>query len=249
MGNQLQCSNYYCQPVVLKPDWISESCWSINHKFVINEEVSSQKICLDKPYSIDRGVIHFCGKNSFKFLCSKECSLTFGDFENLHIPIYLSGKLHSLSKNHWKINILFGFNSISLDDCSTLLNSNNSMKSISSSFIGIQLDFQKKKYLLSHSFDKKVIKTVWNNSHSIYFPVKIEKIFEKNGISLTDLNFFEIKEQILMNRENIYSETYETSLLSEIKPDQKIYIHIYVEFDKRRTNFFTGEESIDLAIE
>lgn len=246
MGNHLQCSNYYCQSVVLKPDWISENCWSINHKFVGEKGF---KVVSEKPYVIDRGVIHFSGKHSFKFLCSKECSLTYGDFENIHIPIYLSGKLHILSKNHWKINILFGFNNISLDDCSLLLNSENKMNSLSSSFIGIQLDFLKKKYYLSHSFDKKTVKTKWDNNHSIYFPLKIERIFEKNGFPLTELNFFEIKEQILMNRENIYSETYQTSLISDIKTDQKIYIHIYVDFDKGRNNFFTGEENIDLAIE
>ncbi len=256
MGNHLQCSNYYCQSVILKPDWISESCWSISYKYLDNESEnnSSIKPYSVKPYSIDRGVIHFDGKKSYRFLCSKECSLTYENFENIHIPIYISGKMHSLSKNNWKMYIFIGFKNMSLND----FESQNSINNIKKSFIGIQLEHFKKKCLLTHSFDNTIHKWSWDNKHAVYFPIRVEKIVDDNefspvhknsGVDFENGTNFEIKEQILLNRENIHSETYGFSLHETIKPEQKVYIHICVEFDKGRTNFFTGEEFLELAIE
>ncbi len=258
MGNHLQCSNYYCQSVVLKPDWISENCWTINYKYFAdgcedgsenNSILKTDKdVCL-KPYSIDRGVIHFDGKKSFLFLCSKECSLTYENFENIHIPIYISGKMNSLSKNNWKLNIFVGFKNICLSD----FESKDSLNNFKNSFIGIQLEHLKKKCFLSHSFNNTIQKWSWDNKHSIYFPIRIEKMDDSDEFSLgykkEGTNVFEIKEQILLNRENIHSETYGVSLKEIIKPEQKLYIHISVEFEKGRTNFFTGEEFLELAIE
>ena len=43
--NNFICENYYCQSVSFKPEWFSETTWTINY------------VCNKKPYIIDKGIL------------------------------------------------------------------------------------------------------------------------------------------------------------------------------------------------
>ena len=116
MGNinykNIICDNYYCQSVSFKPEWFSESSWSIDYKYnIINStandiitDISIDDIKIDdinikpninynnseKPYFIDKGILKINNVPSFDLLLSKKLLIDFNEIKYISIPILWS---------------------------------------------------------------------------------------------------------------------------------------------------------------
>ena len=115
MGNinykNIICDNYYCQSVSFKPEWFSESSWTIDYKYNIvdsrknisndntknviikdiqidDENINSNN--LQKPYFIDKGILKINNVPSFDLLLSKKLLIDFNEIKYISIPILWS---------------------------------------------------------------------------------------------------------------------------------------------------------------
>ena len=106
MGNNFVCENYYCQDIILKPEWFSENSWNITYNY-FNEKFDF------KPYIIDKGMIKLKGTPKFNLLISKKLNINLQNVENFIIPIHFNFYIEKylsmiiiLSKDELNINDL-----------------------------------------------------------------------------------------------------------------------------------------------
>lgn len=125
MGNinyqNLMCENYYCQSVSFKPEWFSETSWTIDSK--VNNKISERcgeddlEISNIKPYIINKGILIIKNTPKFDLILSKKLLLDFNEPVNFSIPINFKCCL----KNPLNIYIIFS------EDCLNLKNFNESL--------------------------------------------------------------------------------------------------------------------------
>jgi len=213
MGN-ISCQNYYCQDVSFKPEWLSENSWNIEY---INPnkdiESNSSKKCLD--YSIDKGILKINNCPSFKLLLNKKLLIDFSMTECIKIPFNFSYNILSTTS---KINIylIFSIENLSINYISNFLEKNLSKK-LSNELFYINIELEKNKIILNHSFSENIIikkKIISNNTNNITFNLenKINILYIKENMILHDIN-----EQYFIN--NIFND------------NNSIYLNLFIYSD------------------
>jgi hypothetical protein len=139
MGNNFSCDNYYCQDIILKPEWFSEKSWNISYNYF-------DEIFDFKPYNIEKGLIKLKGTPKFNLLLSKKLNIDLNDFENFIIPIHFNFFL----ENDMSIYIILSNNEININDISKIENSDD--------LFYFHISLIKKKIIIQRSYDNKNFK-------------------------------------------------------------------------------------------
>lgn len=198
MGNNFSCDNYYCQDIILKPEWFSENSWNITYNY-FDENFDF------KPYIIEKGLIILKGTPKFNLLLSKKLNINLNDFEKFIIPIHFNFFL----ENDMSIYIILSNSELNLKDISKIKNNDD--------LFYFHIFLNKKKISIQRSFDNKnfkfnKIKNNLDNYYNIELKNSDNKLFSinekmfKNNKEIFDYNSIK-----LFNNDNIYISLYITS--------------------------------------
>jgi hypothetical protein len=198
MGNNFSCDNYYCQDIILKPEWFSENSWNISYNYF-------DEIFDFKPYTIEKGLIRLKGTPKFNLLLSKKLNIDLNDFEKFIIPIHFNFFL----ENDMSIYIILSNNETNLNNIKNIENSDN--------LFYFHISLNKKKINIHRSYDNKnfkinKIKNNLDNYYNIELKNSGNKLFSinekmfKNNKEIFDYNSIK-----LFNNDNIYISLYITS--------------------------------------
>jgi hypothetical protein len=198
MGNNFSCDNYYCQDIILKPEWFSENSWNITYNY-FDENFDF------KPYTIEKGLIRLKGTPKFNLLLSKKLNINLNDFEKFIIPIHFNFFL----ENDMSIYIILSNNETNLNNIKNIENSDN--------LFYYHICLNKKKISIQRSYDNKnfkfnKIKNNLDNYYNIELKNSDNKLFSinekmfKNNKEIFDYNSIK-----LFNNDNIYLSLYITS--------------------------------------
>ena len=198
MGNNFSCDNYYCQDIILKPEWFSENSWNITYNY-FDENFDF------KPYTIEKGLIKLKGTPKFNLLLSKKLNIDLNDFEKFIIPIHFNFFL----ENEMSIYIILSNSELNLKDISKINDDNN--------LFYFHIFLNKKKISIQRSFDNKnfkfnKIKNNLDNYYNIELKNSNNKLFSinekmfKNNKEIFDYNSIK-----LFNYDDIYLSLYITS--------------------------------------
>ena len=187
--NNYVCNNYYCHSVSFKPEWLSESSWTIKYKYLINNNTNnlSKDLSVDKelfsevktkentlkdikPYNIEKGVLKI--KNSFKnnLLLSKKLLINFDELRNIIIPINFKYYLNNSSK----ISIYIIFSSNDLSNNFENNNEKDFILNMNKESFYINLILLKKSIFLSNSFDQNINKYKIKSNKIYSFTINVE---------------------------------------------------------------------------
>lgn len=200
MGNNFSCDNYYCQDIILKPEWFSENSWNITYNY-FDENFDF------KPYTIEKGLIKLKGTPKFNLLLSKKLNIDLNDFEKFIIPIHFNFFL----ENDMSIYIILSNTELNLKDISKINDDNND------NLFYFHIFLNKKKISIQRSFDNKnfkfnKIKNNLDNYYNIELKNSNNKLFSinekmfKNNKEIFDYNSIK-----LFNYDDIYLSLYITS--------------------------------------
>lgn len=217
MGNHFVCENYYCQSVSFKPDWLSENIWDISYK-CINENNDVN----EKPYTIDKGILHI--KNTFPFhiLFSKKLFIDIDNIKYLSIPIHFSYQLKK--ENNIDIFIIFSNKKITFLDIDNLKHG--------SDLFFIHMNLHKNKIFIYRSFNNTIVNK----------KIKSKKI---NSFTLTIENNFKLLlfTEKLVNIKDIYEEKYINT--HSIENYEELFLNLYI----KSKNDIKEEEFLKLNFE
>jgi hypothetical protein len=235
MGNinykNFVCDNYYCQPVSFKPEWLSESSWSITYLYENKKETTDNEtinkditeINEKKPYIIDKGILKIENTKKFYLLLIKKLLINFNEIRYLSVPINFSYTLH-----HIKIEmfIIFSNNQLILEDIYNLKETNN--------LFFINLIFLKNKIIIYRSFNDKIITK----------KIKMKKI---NSFHLTIENNFNVLLLTEKLCKNNITSIYEEKYLNMFNLDNlnDMYLSLYI----KSNNNMEDKEFIQLNFE
>jgi hypothetical protein len=200
MGNNFSCDNYYCQDIILKPEWFSENSWNITYNY-FDENFDF------KPYTIEKGLIKLKGTPKFNLLLSKKLNIDLNDFEKFIIPIHFNFFL----ENDISIYIILSNSELNLKDINKINDNNND------NLFYFHIFLNKKKISIQRSFDNKnfkfnKIKNNLDNYYNIELKNSSNKLFSinekmfKNNKEIFDYNTIK-----LFNNDDIYLSLYITS--------------------------------------
>ena len=198
MGNNFACENYYCQDIILKPEWFSENSWNITYDY-FDENFDF------KPYTIEKGLIKLKGTPKFNLMLSKKLNIDLNDFEKFMIPIHFNFYL----ENELSIYIILSNNEIVLNNISEINNNDN--------LFYFHINLNKKKISIQRSYDNKNFKfNKIKNKLDNYYNIEL-----KNN----DNNLFSVREKMFKNNKEIFDYN-SIKLFNNI--DNNIYISIYI---------------------
>ena len=215
MGNinykNIICDNYYCQSVSFKPEWFSESSWTIDYKYNIvdsrknisndntknviikdiqidDENINSNN--LEKPYFIDKGILKINNVHSFDLLLSKKLLIDFNEIKYISIPINF--KYNIDNDNEFNIYIIFSNQLL-------LLNTIDNLNNINDDYFYINLKLSKNNCLIFRSFNDNIVKKNINSKKINTFLINLEN----------NLKIILISEKLYnSNKNNIYENKY-----------------------------------------
>ena len=198
MGNNFSCDNYYCQDIILKPEWFSENSWNITYNY-FDEKFDF------KPYTIEKGLIRLKGTPKFNLLLSKKLNIDLNDFEKFIIPIHFNFFL----ENDMSIYIILSNSELNLKNISKINNNDD--------LFYFHISLNKKKISIQRSYDNKnfkfnKIKNNLDNYYNIELKNSSNKLFSinekmfKNNKEIFDYNSIK-----LFNNDDIYLSLYITS--------------------------------------
>jgi hypothetical protein len=199
MGNNFSCDNYYCQDIILKPEWFSENSWNITYNY-FDENFDF------KPYTIEKGLIRLKGTPKFNLLLSKKLNIDLNDFEKFIIPIHFNFFL----ENDISIYIILSNSEINLNDISKINNNNDNL-------FYFHISLNKKKINIQRSYDNKnfkfnKIKNNLDNYYNIEIKNSSSKLFSINEkMFKNNKEIFDYNSVKLFNSDNIYISLYITS--------------------------------------
>jgi hypothetical protein len=219
--NNFICENYYCQSVSFKPEWFSETTWTINY------------VCNKKPYIIDKGILKIVEATPSQIMLSKKLLINFNEIRNISIPIIFKYNLLKLDSNNIDIFILFSNRILNIDDMNNLNNLNkqkddNEDSLLPSSLFYIHLNLLKNIVYINHSFDTKIVKKKIKSKKANIYDITLENNFEM--LLLTEKISKSNEEKYIIN----YSFT----------EDKEYYLNIFV-----KNNGIKKKEFIELAFE
>jgi len=200
--NNFICENYYCQSVSFKPEWFSETTWTINY------------LSNKKPYVIDKGILKIIEATPSQIMLSKKLLINFNEIRNISIPIIFKYNLLKLDSNNIDIFILFSNRILNIDDMNNLnkQKDDNEDSLLPSSLFYIHLNLLKNIVYINHSFDTKIIKKKIKSKKSNVYDITLENNHEM--LLLT--------EKISKSNEEKYIINY------SITEDKEYYLNIFI---------------------
>ena len=180
MGNNLACNNYYCNDIVLKPEWFSENSWNIYYNY-FNIDKNYKNNYNFKPYTIEKGTIKINQSPQFNLAMTKKLNINLDDVEKFTIPINLK---HNLNTDLSFYCILTSYDINSIDNIYSILNNNMT------NYLYFELKFSNKNLIIKRSYDNKISKIKTKNETNYYYNIEIisnnslnisEKLFKENN--------------------------------------------------------------------
>lgn len=217
--NNFICDNYYCQSVSFKPEWFSETTWTINY------------VCNKKPYIIDKGILKIVEITPCQIMLSKKLLINFNEIRNISIPIIFKYNLLKLDNNNIDIFIIFANKIFNIDDMNNLnkpKNNTEDNEDNKNSLFYIHLNLLRNIVYINHSFDTKIIKKKIKSKKSNIYDITLENNHEM--LLLT--------EKISKLNEEKYIINY------SITEDKEYYLNIFI-----KNNGLKKKEFIELAFE
>ena len=219
--NNFICENYYCQSVSFKPEWFSETTWTINY--------SSNK----KPYVIDKGILKIIEETPSQIMLSKKLLINFNEIRNISIPIIFKYNLLKLDSNNIDIFIIFSDKILNIDDMNNLNKKKNDTEDkedteYSPSLFYIHLNLLRNVVYINHSFDTKIVKKKIKSKKANIYDIMLENNYE-----------------MLLLTEKISKSNEEKHIINySFKEDNEYYLNIFV-----KNNGIKKKEFIELAFE
>jgi len=228
--NNYICENYYCQSVSFKPEWLSENSWDIKYKYLKsnyldNEHEKIVDLIINKPYTIEKGILKIKNVLKNNLLFSKKLFINFEDVKNILVPINFK---YNLSKNS-KINIYIIFSSNNLTNNFENNNEKELILNLDKDCFYINLILYKKYIYLSNSFEQNIIKNSIKNNKIYSFIINIENNFNMLLINENLNNIFDKK--FLYNFSFIENKDYYINLYIKIENDLKSNEYIELNFE------------------
>ena len=189
MGNNFVCENYYCQPALFKPEWISENNWKINYNYEKNIN----------PYNIDKGIFKINNVNKFEILISKKLFIDINEINNIIIPIKL--KYNLLLNNFIEFFIIFSDNLLTID---SILEPNNE---------SIYFDLKNNKLIISRNSDDE--KNIIDISSKKENKIEISLENNYNFIVITE-KIINYHDKLIFEKKYIKSSNYKKDLFLSI---------------------------------
>lgn len=204
MGNinyqNFVCDNYYCQQVSFKPEWLSESSWTINFEYIKNK-------LMEKPYNIDKGILKISNTESFHMLLSKKLFVELNEIKYLSIPInfsYILGKGSNID-----IFIIFSNKLLILSEIKEL--------DVKNDLFFITLNLSKNKITVYRSFNTEIVTKKIKSKKVNSFNINIENNFK----------ILLITEKLFNNNiKNIYEEKHINT--SNFSNYNELYLSLYI---------------------
>jgi hypothetical protein len=163
MGNinykNFVCDNYYCQSVSFKPEWFSETTWTIQYN------------CNNKPYIIDKGLLKIVEQEPSQIILSKKLLINFNEIRNISIPIIFKYNLLKIDSNNIDIFIIFSNKILNIDDMNNLSQQKDDL-------FYIHLNLLRNIIYINHSFDTKIIKKKIKSKKSNIYDIALENNYE-----------------------------------------------------------------------
>lgn len=234
MGNvnyqNLMCENYYCQSVSFKPEWFSETSWTIDYK-INNESLSdlgeitrslitqtnvynSSKISYEeeaitvaaeiKPYTINKGILIIKNTPKFDLILSKKLLLDFNEQVNFSIPINFKYHL----KNPLNIYIIFS-------------ETNLDLKNINQSLFYKHLKIFKKNIFIKNE--------TYGENNAISKKIKYNKYHKFEMILENDNNSIIIDESLYYKKKKYYNKKYVKILEYNNNTEKNLYLSIFIQ--------------------
>ena len=166
--NNFICENYYCQSVSFKPEWFSETTWTINY------------VCNKKPYIIDKGILKIVESTPSQIMLSKKLLINFNEIRNISIPIIFKYNLLKSDSNNIDIFIIFSNKILNIDDMNNLnkQKDDNENAQSSSALFYIHLNLLRNIVYINHSFDTKIVKKKIKSKKANIYDITLENNFE-----------------------------------------------------------------------
>jgi hypothetical protein len=235
MGN-ISCQNYYCQDVSFKPEWLSENSWNIEY-INPNKDIELDSNKKYSNYSIDKGILKIDDCPAFKLLLSKKLLIDFSVTECITIPFNFSYNILSNTLNTSKINIylIFSIDNLSINYISNFLE-NKISKKLSNKLFYIDIELEKSKIMISHSFSENIIikkKIISNNTHNITLDLenKINILYIKEHMLSHDINEQYFIDNIFNNDNNNDNNSIYLNLFIHSDTDLNKSEYLKINFD------------------
>jgi hypothetical protein len=195
MGNNFVCENYYCQDIILKPEWFSENSWNITYNY-FNEKFDF------KPYIIDKGMIKLKGTPKFNLLISKKLNINLQNVENFIIPIHFNFYI----ENYLSMIIILSYDELNINNINELISNNDTL-------FYFKINLNKKKIIITRSYDDNIykIKGVKTNLDNYY---NIELKNNNNSFSINEKFYKNNKEIFNYNSSNTFNKYSDNIYLS-----------------------------------
>jgi hypothetical protein len=197
MGNNFVCENYYCQDIILKPEWFSENSWNITYNYF-------DEIFDFKPYIIDKGMIKLKGTPKFNLLISKKLNINLKNVENFVIPIHFNFYID----NYLSMFIILSNNELKINELKI-----NELISINDNLFYFKVNLNKKKIIITRSYDDKIFKInkIKSNLDNYY---NIELKNNNNSFSINEKFYKNNKEMFDYNSSNTFNKNLDNIYLS-----------------------------------
>ena len=198
MGNNFVCENYYCQDIILKPEWFSENSWNITYNY-FNENFEF------KPYIIDKGMIKLKGTPKFNLLISKKLNINLQNVDNFIIPIHFNFYI----ENYLSMIIILSNDELNLNNISSI----NELIITNNNLFYFKVNLNKKKIIITRSYDDKIfkIKDIKSNLNNYY---NIELKNNNNSFSINEKFYKNNKEIFNYNSSNNFNKYSDNIYLS-----------------------------------
>jgi hypothetical protein len=195
MGNNFVCENYYCQDIILKPEWFSENSWNITYNY-FNEKFDF------KPYIIDKGMIKLKGTPKFNLLISKKLNINLQNVENFIIPIHFNFYI----ENYLSMIIILSNNELNINNINELISNNDKL-------FYFKVNLNRKKIIITRSYDDNIykIKGLKSNSDNYY---NIELKNNNNSFSINEKMYKNNKEMFDYNSSHTFNKYSDNIYLS-----------------------------------
>ena len=198
MGNNFVCENYYCQDIILKPEWFSENSWNITYNY-FNENFEF------KPYIIDKGMIKLKGTPKFNLLISKKLNINLQNVDNFIIPIHFNFYI----ENYLSMIIILSDDELNLNNISSI----NELIITNNNLFYFKVNLNKKKIIITRSYDDNIfkIKGIKSNVNNYY---NIELKNNNNSFSINEKFYKNNKEIFDYNSSNTFNKYSDNIYLS-----------------------------------
>jgi len=164
--NNFICDNYYCQSVSFKPEWFSETTWTI--KYISDK----------KPYIIDKGILKIIESMPSQIMLSKKLLIDFNEIRNISIPIIFKYNLLKIDNNNIDIFIIFSNEILNIDDMNNLNKFKDNNEDNINTLFYIHLNLLRNIVYINHSFDTKIIKKKIKSKKANIYDINLENNFE-----------------------------------------------------------------------